>query len=128
VQRSGGTVSFGGDATWTEDGFQFPARSDDGLRFSGEAALRAHGGLLSVDLVDPQIEHDGERLVVTVSNLEGSLRFAFAELVETTADGSRRIFTTAITAETSNLLGGTYPVGAEFEPLYVDPPRPAEPH
>lgn len=119
VQRSGGAVSYGAPATWTDDGFRFPAMSDGPLRFAGEASLRAHGGLLAVDLVDPQVEDDRGRLLLTVSNLARNRRTAFAELVETERDPKRTALSTRLTAAASEILGGVYPVGAEFEPLFL---------
>jgi hypothetical protein len=119
VQRVGGTVSFGAAAFWRDGAFRFPAQRGHSDRFTGEVLFVAHGGLLSVEIADPWLEEDRGVLVLTVSDFARAHRLAIAEL----EPGEKRAgpHTARITEAGSILLGGTYPVGTELDPVTLLP-------
>jgi hypothetical protein len=115
VQRVGGTVSFGGAAFWHDGAFRFPAERGHSDRFSGEVLFSAHGGLLSVEIADPWLEENRGVLVLTVADFARAHRLPIAELER--GGGWAGPHSTRITEAGSILLGGTYPVGTELDPV-----------
>jgi hypothetical protein len=117
VQGSGGTMSCGAPAWWSEDGFCFPlledARSgaDRVLGYGGEALFRAHGGMLSV-LVDlPAIRLGVGRAELSIDSAGGVIAH-----LEPIAEG---MFRPILTELGSSLFEGAYGVDTALEPLAV---------
>jgi hypothetical protein len=81
VEGAGGVIETSAGAERTADGgFTFAAAPGEGLsrdadgklegqaKFLGEVSFKAHGGMLSVFLVDPMLEIGGGKAVITVAD------------------------------------------------------------
>ncbi|WP_309606222.1 HtaA domain-containing protein [Phenylobacterium sp.] len=142
VEAAGGTVATTGGAERAPDGgFLFPegpqstlAQGADGRlrgagRFQGEVSFNAHGGMLSVVLVDPWIEASEAGLILTVADSPAATRrLPFAKLdanamttealttgALTTSGGL--VLPAAITLDGMFLLGDHYPPGTVLDPV-----------
>ncbi|GAB3615673.1 hypothetical protein GCM10027416_02300 [Okibacterium endophyticum] len=102
------------------------------IRFRGELRLRAHSGLLAVDVRDPWLEFGDEGWTLTsevggehkpVSNDSPSrARLVDLEPVDVVNDGEVIMLPdvpTRLAAESAGLFDGMYPVGTAFAPLHV---------
>lgn len=132
VEAAGGTVATSGGAERTPDGgFAFPegpestlARGADGRltgvgRFQGEVSFSAHGGMLSVVLVDPWIEATEAGLIISVADSAARTRrlpFATLDAGAMTAEGD---LPAAITLDGMFLLGDHYPPGTVLDAVRV---------
>ena len=130
VDAAGGTVATGGGAERTPDGgFAFPegpqstlARGADGRlqgtgRFQGEVSFSAHGGMLSVVLVDPWIEATEAGLILSVAD-SAARRLPFATLdAAAMTTGGDVVIPAAITLDGMFLLGDHYPPGTVLDPV-----------
>lgn len=126
VDAAGGTVATGGGAERTPDGgFAFPegpqstlAMGPDGRlqgtgRFQGEVSFSAHGGMLSVVLVDPWIEATEAGLILSVADSAARrLPFATLDAAAMTTEGD---LPAAITLDGMFLLGDHYPPGTALD-------------
>jgi hypothetical protein len=127
VEGSGGTIEAGDGAQRAADGtFAFDAAADsdlavaeDGLsgtgRFRGRLAFRAHGGLLSVTLVDPWVEAAGDGWVLSIAETP-TRRTAIAKLgaLEGGALGA------VTTLDGMMILGDHYPPGTVLDPVRLE--------
>lgn len=137
VEAAGGTVATTRGAERAPDGgFLFPegplstlAQGADGRlrgagRFQGEVSFNAHGGMLSVVLVDPWIEASEAGLILTVADSPAAThRLPFAKLDADamttdalTTDGGL-VLPAAITLDGMFLLGDHYPPGTVLDPV-----------
>ena len=137
VEAAGGTVATTRGAERAPDGgFLFPegplstlAQGADGRlrgagRFQGEVSFSAHGGMLSVVLVDPWIEASEAGLILTVADSPAATRrLPFAKLDADamttdapTTDGGL-VLPAAITLDGMFLLGDHYPPGTVLDPV-----------
>ena len=147
VEAAGGTVATTRGAERAPDGgFLFPegpgstlAQGADGRlrgagRFQGEVSFSAHGGMLSVVLVDPWIEASEAGLILSVADSPAATRrLPFAKLdadamtteALTTGALTTSALTTsgglvlpaAITLDGMFLLGDHYPPGTVLDPV-----------
>ena len=142
VEAAGGTVATTRGAERAPDGgFLFPegplstlAQGADGRlrgagRFQGEVSFSAHGGMLSVVLVDPWIEASEAGLILSVADSPAATRrLPFAKLDADamttdapttdapTTDGGL-VLPAAITLDGMFLLGDHYPPGTVLDPV-----------
>ena len=147
VEAAGGTVATTRGAERAPDGgFLFPegpgstlAQGADGRlrgagRFQGEVSFSAHGGMLSVVLVDPWIEASEAGLILSVADSPAATRrLPFAKLVavamstEALTTGALTtsalptsgglVLPAAITLDGMFLLGDHYPPGTVLDPV-----------
>ena len=147
VEAAGGTVATTRGAERAPDGgFLFPegpqstlVQGADGRlrgagRFQGQVSFNAHGGMLSVVLVDPWIEASEAGLILTVADSPAATRrLPFAKLdadamtteALTTGALTTSALTTsgglvlpaAITLDGMFLLGDHYPPGTVLDPV-----------
>lgn len=119
VQRVGGEVSYDAPTTWTEDAFRFPAADWDAGRFAGDVRFAAYGRLLSIAVIDPWIETKDSGVWLSVADATRANRFRVVELDD--AGDWRRggTFPAHLTTDGAELLGGTYRVGTDMDPLRV---------
>ncbi len=131
VEASGGTIAAAAGATRVADGtFVFPATAEGDLvldggalrgagRFMGQVSFCAHGGLLSVSVIDPWVEGGPDEWTISVAETPGSARrMTIAKLgaVSEEPDGSLSIGA-ATTLEGMMLLGDHYPPGTVLDPV-----------
>lgn len=132
IEAAGGTVAVGGGAERAPDGaFLFPQGPEGALtrdaegrlqgvgRFQGEVSFNAHGGMLSVVLVDPWVEATEAGLILSVA-AGPARRVTFAKLdaavMTTEGDGTIAI-PAAITLDGMFILGDHYPPGTVLDPV-----------
>jgi hypothetical protein len=113
--------------------FRFPAAASspvlwDGgipIEFSGILRFVAHGGILSLTIVDPRIERGeaGGPLVLSIADGAGSgaQRIPFAQLVPRAADdpSTGLSFEAVLTAEGASLFMGNYTAGEDLDDVTV---------
>ncbi|MFJ2028752.1 HtaA domain-containing protein [Streptosporangium sp. NPDC087985] len=130
VEAVGGTVTVHAPALSADTAFAFPrvdrapSESPAGeLRFEGEVRFEAHGGMLSVALIDPWIVFGPDGAVLTVVDTDylpdRSKRLKIARLGgETSGDGAGRVeVPAALTVQGSQLLGDVYPAQTALDPI-----------
>jgi hypothetical protein len=107
-----------GDGAWiTKSGFAFAGaeQSDELMTFRGTVIFRAHGGLLHVELRDPQIRRHGRSWVLSVkdgANPSQQVDFALVERLEAVKEPSLlRASNTALLPGVVPLFGGSYQAG-----------------
>jgi Htaa protein len=133
VRSSGGAVGVAAPAEPVDDVFAFPrAETDqspaDEVRFGGGVRFDAHGGMLSVALLEPWLvlgPSGGEVTVVDTDYLPDlSRRLTIARLVgEPSVDEAGRVaMGAALTAQGSRLLGDVYPAQTVLDPVLFDLP------
>lgn len=70
-QLNDGSISTSGNVVALADGrFEFAGAADDSANtsFSGAVHLRGHAGMLSLDIVDPRVEHDLGHTFLTIAD------------------------------------------------------------
>ena len=131
VQATGGTIETAGGAAPAADGaFAFPATPGQGLtlddagrpqgagRFAGEVRFQAHGGMLSVRLVEPGLEVTSTGAALSVA--DGERRVAIATLDLAAAgpgEAGELVIPAALTLDGSFLLGDHYPPATVLDPV-----------
>lgn len=125
VDSSGGSVSLAPPAAWSDGLFRFPSRPGepgDALKFVGEVLIRAHGGLLDVQIADPALELVDGIGILSVAVLDRSRRYRLASVVreDTDLDGPV-VFAAVLHEEAASLFGGVYEVGTALDPIMLDP-------
>ena len=131
VEMNGGAFTAEDGASRGPDGaFAFEAATDSDLavdsgaptgtgRFRGRIGLQAHGGMLSITLIDPWIETDASGLVLSIAE-RPTRRTAIARLdlaaATTEPDGTLAI-PTATTLDGMMILGDHYPPGTALDPV-----------
>lgn len=125
VEGSGGSIAVADGAARAEDGtFAFEAAADSDLavqgdalagsgRFRGRVEFQAHGGLLSVTLVDPWLEATADGWVLSIAET-ATRRTAIARLGPLDDDGA---LPAATTLEGMMILGDHYPPGTALDPV-----------
>lgn len=116
-------VETAGGATFSlEDGARFTGRVDAGgvLVLDGSVVLRAHGGALTVPLVDVRV--DGETLTVDDAGAEpgetGRLTLVTLEEVSEGVEGEL-VFATRLAHEADALFMYNYLPDSPFDPLRI---------
>lgn len=121
VSRTGGVVSVGPPASWSEEQFVFPLREtiSDGvssqLAFSGEFRILGHGGLFDVQFADPILEVSDGQGLLTAEDLGRTRRLAFAEL----AQREEGVFDATLHRGAVHLFGGVYEAGLELDHVHL---------
>ena len=134
VQRTGGTVSFGGATTWEDGRFRFPAvRTTSGaagvrLEFAGEVLYQGHGGLLRLGFCDPWVDLSGAgiQLSVDADGRRTVLGVAGPDVVPEVRDGARRSIPLTLAGDGVGLFGGVYAEGLELDPIDLALPTGAD--
>ena len=131
VEMSGGEIAVGAGAQRTPDGaFAFEAAPDSALeidggalagtgRFRGEVSFQAHGGMLSVKLIDPWLEPTADGLVLTIAETP-TRRTAIARLnlgAQTTEPDGTVAIPAVTTMDGMMILGDHYPPGTALDPV-----------
>ncbi len=131
VETNSGVFTAEDGASRLPDGtFAFEAAADSDLavadgapagtgRFRGRIRLQAHGGMLSITLVDPWIEPTADGLVLSIAE-SPTRRTAIArlDLAATTAEpGGALVISTATTLDGMMIIGDHYPPGTVLDPL-----------
>lgn len=134
VEATGGTIEVVGGAERAADGgFTFAPAPGDGLRldaagqpegrggFLGEVRFEAHGGMLSVRIVDPAVEIGAAGAALTVADAgapAGRLEIARLDLAAMMAgDHGEIVIPTALSMDGSWLLGDHYPPNTQLDPV-----------
>jgi hypothetical protein len=134
VEGAGGTIETGAGAERTADGgFTFAPAPGEGLsrdqtgrlegqaRFLGEVSFKAHGGMLSVFLVDPILEIDGDKAVLTVADhpaRDRRLEVAQLDLAAmTVGEGGEIELPAALMMFGCQWLGDHYPARTALDPV-----------
>jgi hypothetical protein len=134
VEGAGGVIEVAGGAERTADGgFSFTAAPDGGLRrdaegrlegqaqFLGEVHFKAHGGMLSVFLIDPRVEITGGKAVLTVADhpaRDRRLEAAELDLAGMTAgEGGEIVLPAALMMFGCQWLGDHYPAKTALDPV-----------
>lgn len=137
VEGAGGTIETGAGAARAADGgFTFAAAPGDGLRrgadgrlegqakFLGEVSFKAHGGMLSVFLVDPTLEIVGDKAVLTVADhpaRDRRLEAARLDLAAmTVGEGGELVLPAALMMFGCQWLGDHYPAGTALDPVRLE--------
>jgi hypothetical protein len=136
VEASGGTIGAGAGAERMAEGvFAFAAAAGSDLaveggvlagtgRFRGQVSFQAHGGLLSVTLVDPWVEATAGGWALSVAETAGSPRRMTIAKLDAGALALEPDGTTALPAATTlegmMLLGDHYPPGTALDPVRLD--------
>lgn len=135
VEAAGGQIETGEGAGRDADGaFTFAAAPGEGLkpgadgkpeghgRFLGEVRMKAHGGMLSVSLADPDIEIGPAKAAVTV--MDRGLRtprrveFAALDLTQMTiGDDGEIVIPAALSMDGCQILGDHYPPRTAIDPV-----------
>ena len=122
VEGSGGTIGAGDGAARADDGaFIFAAAEDSDLavnagaltgtgRFRGRVTFQAHGGLLSVTLVDPWVEAAEGGWVLSIAET-ATRRTAIAKLGALEGDAMGAV----TTLDGMMILGDHYPPGTVLD-------------
>ena len=117
----GGAVALA-DGRFEFTGPEFDPAADS-WRLVGSVHLRGHGGMLSLDVVDPCIEWAGNDAVLTVADLDDPPeRTPFVQLVGLGRDLSvpaARAVSTHLTAIGAELFLGNYREGMAFDPVEI---------
>jgi hypothetical protein len=118
VSGVGGDISCSDGAIESPEGFAFPVHAveaDGALAAQGSVVIRAHGGLLNVELRDP-------RLAPTPSGDELSIAGPARRIVVATAPAGDLAATAtpplALHPDAVALFDGTYPPGTELDPVH----------
>lgn len=134
VEGAGGVIETAGGAGRTADGgFSFAAAPDSGLgldadgrpqgqaKFLGEVSFKAHGGMLSVFLIDPMIEIGPAGAVLTVADhpaRDRRLEAARLDLAAmTVGEGGEIVLPAALMMFGCQWLGDHYPAGTALDPV-----------
>jgi hypothetical protein len=134
VEGAGGVIETGAGAERTADGgFSFAAAPGEGLRrdadgrlegqaqFLGEVHFKAHGGMLSVFLIDPRVEITNGRAVLTVADHPArDRRLEAAELDlsgMTSGEGGEIELPAALMMFGCQWLGDHYPAKTALDPV-----------
>ncbi|GAA0967634.1 hypothetical protein GCM10009555_011680 [Acrocarpospora macrocephala] len=112
-----GEIRVEAPASAVGSGFLFRRTSYAG-RYTGTVLFTAHGGLLRLEVRDPSIHREGERLVLSVVDPTARLRI-LADLVPA-GDGSG--FHATLAPEGAVAFDFRYPAGSPLAPLRLDPP------
>jgi hypothetical protein len=134
VEGAGGVIETGAGAERTADGgFSFAAEPGGGLRldadgkpegqakFLGEVSFKAHGGMLSVFLVDPMIEITPAGAVLTVADHPARDRRLEAARLDLAAmsvgEAGEIVLPAALMMFGCQWLGDHYPAGTALDPV-----------
>jgi hypothetical protein len=105
--------------------YRFPAGPGE-LRFTGEVAFAAHGGMMSVRIVDPAVEVTPQQTYLTVVDPDHlprtEHRIRIARLGPVVGGAPLTAVPAKLTVHGSMLFGGVYPVGAELDPVTARDP------
>lgn len=123
IERAGGSIEVSGEATRDGAMFTFPgsAPTRERWEFRGIASFVAHGGMLAVHLIDPEIAFDSEVGVLSVATEQrgGGRRLPIARILDRhSADGVTRA-DVRLTLHGSRLFGDVYNPGDLMEPVEV---------
>ncbi|WP_424533549.1 HtaA domain-containing protein [Sphaerisporangium viridialbum] len=102
--------------------FRFRRAACDGdvVRYEGAVLFTAHGGLLRLEVRDPSIHREGERLVLSVADTTAPGRRLILADLEPATDGSGLHATLA--PEGAVAFDFRYPAGSPLEPVHLEPP------
>ena len=134
VEATGGVIEADGGAERAADGgFSFTAAPEGGLvlsaegrpegvgRFRGEVRFQAHGGMLSVRLVDPALEIGPDGAALTVADSPAGDRRLVVAYLDTAAmtlgEGGEMVIPTALALEGIQWLGDHYPMRTPLDPV-----------
>ncbi|HEX7886115.1 MAG TPA: HtaA domain-containing protein [Phenylobacterium sp.] len=134
VEATGGTIETAAGAERAADGgFTFAPAAGNALRldatgqpegrggFLGEVRFQAHGGMLSVRIVDPAVEIGASGATLTVADAgapTGRVEIARLDLAAMTAgDHGEIVIPTALSMDGSWLLGDHYPPNTPLDPV-----------
>ncbi|MBT9473741.1 MAG: HtaA domain-containing protein [Pseudomonadota bacterium] len=134
VEATGGvTQASDGAARDADGGFTFTALAGGDLhlgadgklqgtgKFQGELRFEAHGGMLSVCLVDPAVEVDADGAALTVADSPArTRRLEIARLdlsAMTPGEAGEMIIPTALSMDGVQLLGDHYPPRTPLDPV-----------
>ena len=134
VEGSGGKIETHGGAGRSEDGAFVFTPSPGGaltldasgapqgcIAFSGEITFQAHGGMLSVRLLDPAVEITPESAVLTAAEGgKSDQRYPIATLdlaALTRGEAGEIIIPTKLTRDGAYLLGDHYPAMTPVDPV-----------
>lgn len=124
VRHAQGDITVVPPAELVDETFVFPGcQSEETFEFTGGVRFTAYGGMLSVHIVNPQIEMSGTDGVLRVSDKEGKGRIEIARL----ADVDRRTGLRAdlrLTILGARLFGDVYRPGDALDPIVVTAPVP----
>jgi len=134
VKGSGGTIDVASPARSEADRFAFPfAGSVDGeLRYAGEVRFAAHGGMLSVAIIDPWIVFGPEEAALTVVDTDylpdRSRRLPIARIdTREPRAGASVEAAVALTVQGSRLLGDVYAPHTALDPVVFAIPAEGSP-
>ena len=139
VEGAGGVIeTAAGAGRGAEGEFTFPAGpgsdlrlGDDGrlegsAKFLGEVSFKAHGGMLSVFLIDPMVEISGGKAVLTVADhpaRDRRLEAAQLDLAAmTTGEGGELVLPAALMMFGCQWLGDHYPARTPLDPVRLKVP------
>ncbi|WP_426323262.1 HtaA domain-containing protein [Microbacterium sp. E-13] len=111
ISRSDGTIEL-------PEGFGFPVRAveaDGTLVTAGSIVIRAHGGLLNVELRDPRLAPTPSGDELSIAGPAGRLVVATAPAGDPAATGTPPL---ALHPDAVALFDGTYPPGTELDPVH----------
>jgi hypothetical protein len=133
VQGAGGAIETHGGVVCVDGEFVFAASPDGGLSrdsagalhgaqgFTGEVAFKAHGGMLSVRLIDPAVEITEAGAVLSAADgSKPGARYPMVtlDLNAMTRDGSGAIvIPTKLTGDGAYWLGDNYPPMTPVDPV-----------
>lgn len=120
--QPGSKVYMGEGAGLSDETFTFPSTSetDDVYAFAGVVTFQAHGGLLHLELREPQLQARAGGYVLSVSHLGTRLDVAhIAGLREPNAEGIRHAGETLLLAGATHLFGDVYEAGAPLANPYL---------
>ncbi|KRA25444.1 hypothetical protein ASD65_14200 [Microbacterium sp. Root61] len=89
--------------------------------FSGAVQLRAHGGLLALDIAEPWIVLRGDTSLLTIADPDDARgRSGFVVLVDAAPSVEwRGVSATVLTADGADQFLGTYRAGTGFDPVEI---------
>ncbi|WP_313811018.1 HtaA domain-containing protein [Glutamicibacter sp.] len=89
--------------------------------FNGRVSFSGHGGMMKLDLIEPRIENNDDKILLTIS--AGDDRVGIAELTETSVSNAMGLvktrFSAVLTEAGSKMFNGQYPAGQQMEQVTV---------